>query len=566
MGVAVAAEGVLGGGRPLTGRVVRVLPDVAGLDRPFDYLAGDDVAVGDLVQVPLNGRRVVGWVLETGDAAGGFAAVDAARLARVERRLSCGPSPEVVGLSDWVAGNWAGPRRAVLVSASPEGRVGRLGAPSRRTVADGSGHSVSLLRRGPLVDPVSVVQSALRHGPLLVVVPTVGEARRIAASMRAEGASTVLASQSWAGAAGGVDVVVGARSAVLASAPELGALVVIDEHDDSLQEERSPTWHARDVAVERARRLGIPVVLHSPVPSLSALAVAAPDVAPGERGAWPEVRVVARDGGSLVTTELTGAVRDRSSRVLCVVNAKGRSRLLACRSCRSLATCEHCDAAVVQTDSGEFECRRCGARRPPVCRRCGASKMANLRPGVSRIAEELAAASGGRVVAEVGAAGEVGSAPILVGTEAALHRRLDVDSVWFLDADQELTAPRYRAVESFLGLVARAARLVGRAGRVAIQSVDPQSAVMAALAACDLDALAERERGIRRSLGFPPFGVLARVVGDVPLPAPRLGAVATAVGLGEFLVKGASRADVLEMVATMRASGRIRAYLDPPRV
>lgn len=224
MGVAVAAEGVLGGGRPLTGRVVRVLPDVAGLDRPFDYLAGDDVAVGDLVQVPLNGRRVVGWVLETGDAAGGFAAVDAARLARVERRLSCGPSPEVVGLSEWVAGNWAGPRRAVLVSASPEGRVGRLGAPSRRTVADGSGHAVSLLRRGPLVDPVSVVQSALRHGPLLVVAPTVGEARRIAASMRAEGASTVLASQSWAGAAGGVDVVVGARSAVLASAPDLGEI------------------------------------------------------------------------------------------------------------------------------------------------------------------------------------------------------------------------------------------------------------------------------------------------------------------------------------------------------
>jgi primosomal protein N' (replication factor Y) len=522
--------------------------------------------VGDLVQVPLHGRRVTGWVLEVGDASAGFAAVDASRLARVERRLSCGPSPEVVDLSAWVAANWAGPRRAVLVSASPEGRVPRLGAAVRRAVPDGSGFSVSLLRRGPLVEPETVVRSALRHGPLVVVAPTIGVARRIAASMRADGASTVLASQSWAGAAAGVDVVVGARSAVLASAPEIGALVVIDEHDDALQEERSPTWHARDVAVERARRLGIPVVLHSPVPSPAALAIASPDVAHDERDAWPEVAVVDRDGSSLVTAPLTEVVRDRSRRVLCIVNTKGRSRLLACRACRSLATCEHCEAAVSQSDAGEFACGRCGARRPPVCRRCGASKMANLRPGVSRIVEELAAASGGREVAEIRANGDVGGAPILVGTEAALHRRADVDSVWFLDADQELAAPRYRAVESFLGSVVRAARLVGRGGTVAIQSVDPSSPVLAALAARDVDALAERENGIRRALGLPPFGVLARVVGDVPLPEPTLGAMATVVGPHEVLIKGASRPDVLEMVAQMRGSGRIRAYLDPPRV
>lgn len=192
--------------------------------------------------------------------------------------------------------------------------------------------------------------------------------------------------------------------------------------------------------------------------------------------------------------------------------------------------------------------------------------MANLRPGVSRIAEELGAASGGREVGEIGADGDVGRAPILVGTEAALHRRVDVDSVWFLDADQELAAPRYRAVESFLGSVIRAARLAGRGGTVAIQSVDPSSPVLAALAARDVDALADRELAIRRALGLPPFGALARVVGEVAPPEPRLGVVATAVGPREVLLKGASRADVLDLVAQMRAAGRIRAYLDPPRV
>jgi primosomal protein N' len=108
--------------------------------------------------------------------------------------------------------------------------------------------------------------------------------------------------------------------------------------------------------------------------------------------------------------------------------------------------------------------------------------------------------------------------------------------------------------------------LVGRGGTVAIQSVDPSSPLLAALAARDVDALAEREQGVRRALGLPPFGVLARVVGDVPLPEPSLGAIATAVGPHEVLIKGASRPDVLQMVAQMRGSGRIRAYLDPPRV
>lgn len=565
MGDPVAPEGIHGGGRSLTERVVRVVPDVAGIERSFDYLAGDGVGVGDMVRVPLNGRRVTGWVVDLGDASGGFSAVAPSKLARVESRLSCGPSPEVVSLTEWIAAHWAGPRRSVLVSASPEAKVPRLGAPSRRLRADGAGHVVSLLRRGPLVDPVDVVRGAMAHGPLVVVVPTLAGARRIVATLRGSGVGSVLASQGWAAAAAGADVVVGARSAVLASAPELGALVVLDEHDDALQEERSPTWHARDVAVERARRLGIPVVLHSPVPSPVALALAEPDVAANEAQDWPRIAVVERDGTSLVTSDLIASLRDGERRVLCVANTKGRSRLLACASCRALATCEQCDTAVVQDDSRDLACRRCGTRRPQVCRRCGGSRMSNLRPGTSRIAEELAAASGGREVTQVGTDGDVGASRILVGTEAALHRRLDVDEVWFLDADQELAAPRYRAVECFLALVARAARLVGRNGTVAIQTVDPGSDFAEALARRDLDAIARREREVRLALELPPFGALARVVGEVAMPEPRLGVATSVVGARELLVKGRDRSEVLSLVAELRAAGRIRAYLDPPR-
>ena len=566
MGGADPSEGVRRGGRPLTGRVVRVLPDVAGIDRSFDYLAASDVVVGEMVRVPLNGRVVTGWVIAIGDVSDGFSAVATSRLVSVAARVSCGPSAEVVALSAWIAEYWAGPRRAVLVSASPSGRVPRVATMARRLKRQDVGHAVTLLRRGPLVDPVEVVRMAMRHGPLVVVVPTVAEARRIAATLRGDGFSVASNVTAWASAAGGVDVVVGARSAILASAPDIGAIVVIDEHDDALQEERSPTWHARDVAVERARRLGVPVVLHSPVPSPGALALAEPDVAVDERASWPTVTVVERDGSSLISTELGLSLRDHARRVLCVLNTKGRSRLLACMACRAIATCEQCDAAVTLDDSDSFACRRCGLRRPQICRRCGTSRMANIRPGTTRIAEELTAASGGRDVRLIEATEDIGAAPILVGTEAALHRRIDVDEVWFLDADQEWAAPRFRAVECFVALIGRAARLVGRRGTVAIQTADPSSPVADLIARLDLDALARRERDIRQRLDLPPFGAIARVVGDVDLPAPRLGASATAHHGRDILVKGRDRGDVLALVAEMRASGRVRAYLDPPRV
>ena len=85
--------------------------------------------------------------------------------------------------------------------------------------------------------------------------------------MRRVGLTTAVYPDEWARAAGGVDVVIGARAAVWASVPNLAVLVVIDEHDESHQEERMPTWNAREVAIERGVRAGIPVLLTSAVPS-----------------------------------------------------------------------------------------------------------------------------------------------------------------------------------------------------------------------------------------------------------------------------------------------------------
>jgi len=213
--------------------------------------------------------------------------------------------------------------------------------------------------------------------------------------------------------------------------PRAGGIVVVDEHDEALLEERSPTWHARDVAVERARRASAPVLLVSPCPTVTGLAAVddrlrRPAI-DDERAGWPFVEVVDRTRDepsktSLVTSALIAHLRDRSRTVVCVHNVPGRARILACRSCATLARCERCEAAVALRDDGTLACPHCGLTRPPVCRQCGASAFANLRPGVTRLREELEAAAGRPVVSITGRDKDPPAvAGVYVGTEAVLH-------------------------------------------------------------------------------------------------------------------------------------------------
>ncbi len=322
-------------------RVVRVSPDVTGLDKEFDYVVPDglDAPVGTRVRVPLHGRRVAGWVVATDPPDVGVALRDVAAVS------SRGPTAELVELARWAAVRWASARiRPFLVTASPPTNVGGL-PPSRRTgarpapvhagaaelLASGGG----MLRLPPADDVVPVLLAAIAYGPTLVVTPSVDRARLEANRLRRAGLGVALAPQEWAAAAAGADVVIGARAAAWAPCPDLAAIVVVDEHDEALQEERSPTWHARDVAVERARRAGVPVLLVSPCPTVSGLATVddrlwRPAI-DEERAGWPLVQVVDRSRDepwktSLVTSPLIGHLRDPAQVVVCVHNTPGRAR------------------------------------------------------------------------------------------------------------------------------------------------------------------------------------------------------------------------------------------------
>jgi primosomal protein N' (replication factor Y) len=566
--------------------VARVVPDVTGLDKEFDYLVPDglEVVVGSRVRVPLHGRRIGGWVvaLDVDPVAGPDGLKPIAAFA------GTGPPPAVVDLAAWAADRWAGRHRHFLAMASPERRVPAVPRPDRTGRAPGpaSPATAELLRAGggvlrlpPTADQVPAILSAAALGPCLVVVPETDHARLTAARLRRAGLSVALLPDDWAQAAGGVDVTIGARSAVWAPCPDLAAVVVLDEHDEALQSEASPTWHARDVAVERARRAGVPVVLVSPVPTVAALEVGPlrhPD-RNRERRAWPVVELVDRSDDapwrrSMLTSRVIGLLRDPAVRIACVLDRLGRSRLLACRTCRSLARCTTCSAAVRQHDDERLVCERCGTVRPLVCAACGASGFANLRPGVTQLRREIEAAAGREVVTVTG--GETGllaDAGVYVGTSAVLHRLDRADVVAFLDIDREITAPRLHAHEQALGQVAAAARLVGpreRGGRVLLQTFVPDDPFLRDVVLADPGRITHRDAEQRRLLGLPPYGGLATVSGA---GAAEFVASLRGVEVGEtsdgYLVRCD---DPMALGAALRAGhrpagSRLRVAVDPAR-
>jgi primosomal protein N' (replication factor Y) (superfamily II helicase) len=572
-------------------RVVRVLPDVAAIDREFDYSVPDTidhVEVGDIVRIQLHGRRVGGWVLATD-----VEPPDGVRLLPLAKRSGVGPSPELIELATWAAWRWAGRRASLLTTASPPGVVAR---PTTQPSGEGApvpvvddplvdaafARPVSVLRSPPGADTFPLVLAAAARGQALILAPSVSSARLLAVRLRRAGVAAAIHPRDWAVAAGGATVV-GARAAAWAPAPELAAVVVLDEHDEGYQEERTPTWHARDVAVERARRAGVPCVLVSPTPSLEALA-AGELVEPArseERAGWPILDVIDRRRddpvkGGLFSERLTPVLRG-SGRVACILNRTGRSRLLACGSCGVIARCETCDAAMIQAADASLTCSRCGTERPRLCQECGSVALRNVRAGVTRAREELEALVGEPVAEVTGASadGDVPATRVVIGTEALLHRLDHAHAVVFLDIDQELLAPRYRAGEQALALLARAARLLGprsAGGRIVVQTRTARHDVLQAVLNADPGRFATAELACRRELGMPPTTALAEVSGAAAdefvegLGRP-LGVEILGPSDGRYLLRADDQRTLCDaLAATPRPGGRLRISVDPPRV
>jgi primosomal protein N' (replication factor Y) len=334
--------------------------------------------------------------------------------------------------------------------------------------------------------------------------------------------------------------------------PRLAAVVLLDAHDAAYREESAPTYSALDVLVERARRDDAPCVVASPVPPVALatrddLRTVAPS-RPQERAGWPVLERVDRRGADprsgmfseefvrLARSVLDDVAGSERGPLVCVYNRTGGARLLACRHCGELARCARCGAAAAQPRGQEvLRCPRCDDTRPVVCAACGRLRMKTLRAGVSRLREELAALLGaevGEVTGPRAAAGEtpVPDVPVLIGTEAVLHRVRRAAAVVFLDIDLHLLAPRLSAAEETMALFVRAARLVGARGtgpvwaRMLAQTRVPEHPLLRAVALGEPTEVLADEVAIRRASALPPFSALAIVSGALaPAYAEALG-------------------------------------------
>ncbi len=346
-------------------------------------------------------------------------------------------------------------------------------------------------------------------------------------------------------------VVVGARSAVFAPVPRLGLVVVDEEHDGSYKQDERPRYHARDLAVVRARDEKAVLVLGSATPSLDSFHHARTGryalLRLGgrvEARPLPAVRVVDmrrefRETAAVLplSRALTEALRaciERGEQALVLRNRRGWAAALLCPGCGARVTCPRCSLSLTwHRGARRLRCHMCGIERgrPEACPACGSEGLRELGEGTERIEDELAQAlPGARIermdrdtVRRRGAHErllrrfERGEVDVLVGTQmiAKGHDFPRVTLVGVLSADHALGLPDFRAAERTFQLLTQMAGRAGRGeleGEVVIQAFDPSHPVLREAAAHDYEAFYEREMGYRRSMRYPPLSALVQVI------------------------------------------------------
>ena len=426
---------------------------------------------------------------------------------------------------------------------------------------------------------------------VLVLVPEIGLTPQTIDRFRARFGDTVASLHSKLSAgerydewrrlrSGEARVCVGPRSAVFAPMADLGLIVVDEEHDGSYKHEGDPRYDARLVAERRAAVHGAVLLCGSATPRAESV------------HALRHVRLPRRaDGAPLPPVEIVdlkqarGAVHPRTHEALVdarkaivLLNRRGWSNFLTCRSCGRVWECPQCDVALIlHRAEGAVACHHCGHRErvPERCPDCGSVSIARHGAGTERLEHELSAL--GRPVlrldadirhaARVLAAFERAESAILVGTQVVAkgHDFPDVDLGVVLDADATLRFPDFRAEERTFALVTQLAGRAGRGGdaRVLVQTIDPTAAAIAHAARHDSDGFLAGELARRQALRYPPFSTLIRVVCASPEIGGAAHAAATAIqarlpgSLGPaplFRLRGKERSQVVIKAAERHAA------------
>jgi len=351
-------------------------------------------------------------------------------------------------------------------------------------------------------------------------------------------------------ASGEVEVVIGARSAVFAPTPHLGIIVLDEEHETTFKQNATPRYHAREVSRERARRAGVPLVLGSATPTLESFdraqrgldrLIEMPNRV--EQRPLPPVVIVDTRNDALVPRghsigralkhSIERSIND-GGQVILFLNLRGYSPVLWCLKCNEGVKCPDCDISLTwHRDRGKLLCHSCDFEMAPPerCPKCGQPGQKYLGAGTQKLEQEVRSKfPDARIVRmdsdamrKPGSHDEAlerfrkGEIDILLGTQM-IAKGLDfpnVTLVGVIDADSMLHQPDLRAAERTFQLIAQVAGRTGRgekAGRVIVQTMSPDDAVIQLAAEHDYLGFAKRELAQRREHHAPPATNLARVI------------------------------------------------------
>lgn len=505
-----------------------------------EKLAG--LAVGDIVRVPLGGRKVRGYVTALSDGT-----PDRPLRAVASRSGSRGVFDRTMLESlRWVATHYVAPLSTVLSRCAPPnlpkkkasvheafcGSIdGDLASWGHRQVTGGRTRPVYLLTRDPFDAVVSAMAPVVSAGKnVIVTAPTVVEAHaatqrlgkvfgdRVTAATSDD--PSVARTAAWTQLASDTgSVVVGTREVAFWGAGAVGLAVVLDEGRRGYKSPQTPTYHVRDVLRRRSVIERFPLVLTGAVPTSEILSTGIEVVRRGRR-IWPLVEVVDRT----TEAERSGKIGERLRQAIASVGEGSvfvlvprRGGTFRCSRCRTLRLCPACDAMLERNGS----CARCG-RVEAACVACGGTRFEALGAGVPRIVDDLARWFDGAV----GAAGS--GHRITVGTERDIVGLPPIDLVVVVDPDVWILAPNYRAGEDALRLLVRGvlAARPGRGRRAIIQTSLSDHAVFDALRSGDPVPFMEDVLRRRQETGFPPFGELIALETDAVDIGALLGAAA----------------------------------------
>lgn len=349
--------------------------------------------------------------------------------------------------------------------------------------------------------------------------------------------------------AGEVDVMIGPRSALFTPFPNLGLIVIDEEHENTYKSEQVPRYHARETAIARARMERASVVLGSATPSLEAMYRAQAQeyrlLELKNRSGQQEMAKVyvvdlreelKKGNRSILSEKLQELMADRlekKEQIMLFLNRRGYAGFISCRECGYVAKCPHCDVSLSSHRNGKLVCHYCGYEEPrsDICPECGSRHVGEFRAGTQQIEEivkrqfpqarvlrmdmDTTREKDGHEKILAAFANE--EADILVGTQMIVkgHDFPNVTLVGILAADMSLYADDYRAGERTFQLLTQAAGRAGRGkkkGEAVIQTYSPEHYAIVTAAAQDYQAFYEEEIRYRELMGYPPVENLLAVL------------------------------------------------------